>query len=252
MSKNNARPVPPSTPGETGKPVAEWMLLLSMGAISAWFNIQSSTGKMHLDLAIGAGVAPVLAAMLSSHVVAKRRDASGWLRIATFAVMCGAMALSAQAVGDVVRPGDRYLWWLFGPVVDAGELIALYFLLTHAAAAKAARQAAAAEAAAAEYARRLADRPDPAPSPAPEIPVPEAHGEAPPQRRSATPRFDRGTEAEAARRDYRNSKRTGTPLTDRKLAAMYGRSRTWGTNRIREVEDSPLSIASTGTDHARP
>jgi hypothetical protein len=256
MSKNNARPVPPSTPGETGKPVAEWMLLLTMGGISAWFNIQSNagSGKMHLDLAIGAGVAPVLAAMLSSHIVAKRRDAGTWLRIATFTVMCGAMALSAQAVGDVVRPGDPWLWWLFGPVVDAAELIALHLLLTHAAAAKAARQAAEAarQAAEAESARRLADAPDPAPSPAPDIPVPGAHGEPRPQRRSATPRFDRGTEAEAARRDYRNSKRTGTPLTDRKLAAKYNRSRTWGANRIREVEESPLSVAATGTDHARP
>lgn len=246
MTKNDARTaVPAGVPAGPGKPVAEWMLLLTMGGISAWFNIQNNAGagKMHLDLAIGAGIAPVIAAMLSSHIVAKRREAGRWIRIATFAVMLGAMALSAQAVGDVVRPGDHYLWWLFGPVIDAGELIALHFLLTHAAAAKAAKQAAEAESAA----RRLADRPDPAP--APEIPVPEAREETPqqPQRRGATQKLDRGTEAESARRDYRLSKRNGKPLSDRKLAEKYGRSRTWGKARIREVDESPLSVAATGT-----
>ncbi len=249
MSTKNARTtVPSGAPGESGRPVAEWMLLLSMGGISAWFNIQSNTdaGNMHLDLAVGAGVAPVIAAMLSSHIVAKRRDAGKWLRIATFAVMCGAMALSAQAVGDVVRPGDRYLWWLFGPVVDAAELIALHLLLSHAAAGKAAK----ARQAAAESASGPGAAPGQA---APDMLAAEAEEQALPQRRRAGSRgVDRSAEAEAARREYRKSKASGNPLTDRKLAAKFGRSRTWGANRIREVDESPLNIASTGTDHARP
>ncbi len=156
MSKKTALPAPPpGAPQVTGRPVAEWMLLLSMGGISAWFNIRNSlrTGDMPIDLALLAGVAPVLAAMLSSHIVAK-------------------------AASD----GDQPL----------------------------------------------------------------------PRRRRTAPRgIDRSAEAEAARKLYRKSKAQGAPLSDRKLAAEFGRSRTWGTNRISEVEESPLGIAATGTDHGR-
>ncbi len=244
MSTNKSRTaVPPGPPAETGRPVAEWMLLLSMGGISAWFNIQNSVGKMELDLALGAGVAPVIAAMLSSHIVAKRRNAGRWLRIVTFAVMCGAMALSTRAVGEVVRPADGVLWWLFGPVVDAAELIALHLLLSQAAAGKAARHAAA----------QAAGEPAAATAQAPGGPHAEADGQALPRRRRAAPGgIDRSADAEAARRLYRKSKAAGTPLSDRKLAAEFGRSRTWGASRIREVEESPLGIAATGTDHGRP
>jgi hypothetical protein len=241
MSANKSRPAAPPAPPPAGRPVAEWMLLLSMSGISAWFNIQDNASKIATDLAVGAGIAPVLAAMLTSHIVAKHRNADIWVRVVTFAVMCGAMALSAQAIGDVVRPADKYLWWLFGPVTDAAELIALHMLLTHAAAGRAARKAAA----------QAAGEPAAGTTEAPASPSGPAGGTGPaePPRRSAPRGIDRSAEAEAARKMYRKSKAAGTPLSDRKLAAEFGRSRTWGTNRIREVEESPLGIARTGTDH---
>jgi len=220
------------------------MLLLSMGGISAWFNIRNSlrTGDMPIDLALLAGVAPVLAAMLSSHIVAKRSDAEMWLRVATFAVMVGAMTLSMSAVGKVVHPAYGPVWWLFGPVLDAGELIALHLLLASAAARRAARQAA----------EETSDPAAQAPPLAPDIPAASDGDQPLPRRRRTAPRgIDRSAEAEAARKLYRKSKAQGAPLSDRKLAAEFGRSRTWGTNRISEVEESPLGIAATGTDHGR-
>jgi hypothetical protein len=249
-AKNSRTAAPPAPPAPAGRPVAEWMLLLSMGGISAWFNIQDNAGKMHLDVAIGAGIAPVLAAMLSSHIVAKYRYAEKWLRIATFAVMVGAMALSAQAVGDVVRPGDRYLWWLFGPVVDAAELIALYMLLTHAAASRAARRAAER----ASSAQLAAAQDQAAVQPAADAPEPDL-----PQRGKPAPvGLDRTSLAEKARKAYRISKaevaagRARKPLSDRALGNQFGKSRTWGASRIAEVEHSHLGIAATGTDRGRP
>jgi len=250
MTAKNSRPAAPSAPpAPAGRPVAEWMLLLSMGGISAWFNIQDAAGKMHLDVAIGAGIAPVLAAMLSSHVVAKHRHAEKWLRIATFVVMVGAMALSAQAVGDVVRPGDRYLWWLFGTVVDAAELIALYMLLTHAAASRAAKKAAEQASSAELAAQAQAAAGTAAGTPDPELP---RRGKPAPVAR------DHSSLAEAARKEYRRSLadaeagRARKPLSDRALGAKFGKSRTWGASRIAEVEQSHLGIAPTGTDHGRP
>jgi hypothetical protein len=61
------------------------------------------------------------------------------------------------------------------------------------------------------------------------------------------PRPARGTasrnpDAEAARAEYRKAKRKGENVTDRALAARYGRSRTWGAARIREV-DGGLKLA---------
>lgn len=69
------------------------------------------------------------------------------------------------------------------------------------------------------------------------VPVPE------PRKRSARPSKD--PDAEKARKAYRESVRGGQPLSDRALGEKYGRSRTWGASRIKEVEGGPL-LASAG------
>lgn len=241
-----------------GRPVAAWMLLLYAGVIGVWFNVYHSVtaGGMTLDLAVGAGLTPTVITMLLSHLVAQERD-RGVLRAVAFVVMCCAMALSLRSIGEVVRPAEGFLWWLFGPVTDAAELAALHIVLkrtreraaqrakiraAQAALGLAADQAAAAAAAAAA-------RPGPGQA-AGETAAETGPGrQAPPAaRRQAPPRFDHSDQAEAARRAYRKSEREGRPLTDRALAKMFPpKSRTWAANRIAEAKGSPRLVA-TGTD----
>ena len=46
-------------------------------------------------------------------------------------------------------------------------------------------------------------------------------------------------DATAARAAYRKSVRASKPLSDRALGEMYGKGRTWGANRIKEVNGGP-------------
>jgi hypothetical protein len=46
-------------------------------------------------------------------------------------------------------------------------------------------------------------------------------------------------DATAARAAYRKSVRAGRPLSDRKLGEQFGKGRTWGANRIKEVDGGP-------------
>jgi len=50
-------------------------------------------------------------------------------------------------------------------------------------------------------------------------------------------------EAKRARAEYRKSVNQGQPLSDRALGARFGKSRTWGANRIAEVESGPALTA---------
>jgi hypothetical protein len=83
-----------------------------------------------------------------------------------------------------------------------------------------------------------------------EGPSAEAIGEPPePQRRE--PRTDRARpskdpEAERARAAYRKSVRDGHPLSDRALGDLFGRSRTWGSNRISEADGGPRLAKAAG------
>ena len=56
-------------------------------------------------------------------------------------------------------------------------------------------------------------------------------------------RISEDPEAKRARSEYRKSVNQGQPLSDRALAAKFGRSRTWGANRIAEVEEGPALTA---------
>jgi pyruvate/2-oxoglutarate dehydrogenase complex dihydrolipoamide acyltransferase (E2) component len=94
------------------------------------------------------GIVPVALAMIVSHLVATF-SAGRVLRVVTFAVMVGALALSVRATGDVVAPAAGPLWWLYGAVVDTAALASLQVLLTlKARAARDAEQQAASDAAA--------------------------------------------------------------------------------------------------------
>jgi hypothetical protein len=89
-----------------------------------------------------------------------------------------------------------------------------------------------------------AEEPDPVPSETPaSVPQrePEAKPVKEPRARSGRPSED--LEAKRARAEYRKSVTQGQPLSDRALGAKYGRSRTWGGNRIAEVEDGPALTA---------
>jgi hypothetical protein len=279
-----------------GRAAAAWALMLYAGVIGVWFNVYHSVtaggippslraaiyhavmaggippslradiyhsltaSGMPLDLAVGAGLTPTVITLLLSHLVAQERD-RGILRAVAFVVMCCAMALSLRSIGEVVRPAEGFLWWLFGPVTDAAELAALHIVLkrTRERAAQLARiraaQAAlglAADEAAAAAAAAAAARTGPgqAPGEAPAGMGLDTQGRPParqPQRQTP-PRYDNSDQAEAARRAYRKSVRDGRPLTDRALAKMFPpKSRTWAANRIAEAKASPRLVA-TGTD----
>jgi hypothetical protein len=73
----------------------------------------------------------------------------------------------------------------------------------------------------------------------PEVPAQEP-SEEPPVR---SVRLIKSPEAERGRAEYRKSTRQGQPLSDRALGAKFGKSRTWGANRIREVEEGPALTA---------
>ena len=100
------------------------------------------------------------------------------------------------------------------------------------------------QAAASEATAEPEPEPEPEPSPVPQIaaaavPQPEPPAEPRREPRPRTSRPAKDPEAERARAAYRKSVRQGEPLSDRALGDMYGRSRTWGANRIRETEEGP-------------
>jgi hypothetical protein len=73
----------------------------------------------------------------------------------------------------------------------------------------------------------------------------------PPEPQRREPRTDRARpskdpEAERARAAYRKSVREGHPLSDRALGDLFGRSRTWGGNRISEADGGPRLAKAAG------
>jgi hypothetical protein len=77
----------------------------------------------------------------------------------------------------------------------------------------------------------------------PEMP-PEEPPEAPSDKPQPRPvRLVKSHEAERGRAEYRKSVRQGEPLSQRALGAKFGKSRQWGADRIREVEEGPALTA---------
>ena len=60
-------------------------------------------------------------------------------------------------------------------------------------------------------------------------------------------RLSKDPEAKKARAAYWRSVRAGSPLTDRALGEMFGRSRTWGASRIAECQDGPQLAAGASS-----
>ena len=56
-------------------------------------------------------------------------------------------------------------------------------------------------------------------------------------------RLVKSHEAERGRAEYRKSVRQGQPLSQRALGDKFGKSRQWGADRIREVEEGPALTA---------
>lgn len=73
---------------------------------------------------------------------------------------------------------------------------------------------------------------------------PEATAPEPPQVRPV--RLVDDQDAIAARTAYRKSVRLGRPLSDRKLGEQFGKGRTWGANRIKEVDGGPKLAKAQG------
>lgn len=111
---------------------ASWAVLLTMGGTSMTYNLWHAThgGHMNIWLALPAGMAPVLAAMLLSHIVGASRGGA-WMRVAAALIMVGAMSLSMSATAAVVAPALGTGWrWLFGLVIDAAALLAFQVILS--------------------------------------------------------------------------------------------------------------------------
>lgn len=122
---------------------AAWAILIFLGGTTVVFNIWHAThwGHMRLPLALLYGIAPVVAAMGLSHIVATHKSGL-FLHVVAFAVMLGAMGLSIGAISAVIRPAaGPVLCWLFGAVLDAASLVALRVILSERALAAAVRAA---------------------------------------------------------------------------------------------------------------
>lgn len=237
---------------------AAWVVLVAMGGTTMTFNVwhDVTTGRMPLPLAILTGVVPIVVSMGLSHIVATH-NGGFWLKAVTFGVMIGSMALSVGATGAVVRQAEGPLWWLFGVVVDAAALVALRVIMSPGdpaeapagAIPEAARGTApdaipdATPGATAVPSGMPAQEPGPVPAEEPEESQPQE-----PRRRATGPMaaLAKDPEAERARAAYRKSARAGQPLSDRALGEMFGRSRTWGGNRIRECDAGPRLASKTG------
>lgn len=109
---------------------AAWAVLIGTGGTSVTFNVWHSVhaGELEIVLAVLAGLAPVFTAACVSHLVAAHRG--GWfMRAVAFAVMLGAMALSISATAAVVAPAAGHMRWVYGAVLDAAALLALWAIL---------------------------------------------------------------------------------------------------------------------------
>jgi hypothetical protein len=153
-----------TAPGKSSAKVPAWAVLITMGGTSITLNFWDAThaaSPMFWLIAGLRGFAPVLAAMFISEAGA-RFDGGKVFRRVTFAIMGGAMLLSASAVANVLRPSYPAGWlglgmaWLFGIVLDAAALTGLWIILTERERRRAAERAEEARDAAGEMAEAVA------------------------------------------------------------------------------------------------
>jgi hypothetical protein len=195
---------------------------VTMVSCNVWHDVHAG---MPGYLAWLAGFAPVVTAMGLSLAIRNRHIA---LKIIAAAVMIGAMGLSLEAAGTMVRPAFGPLWWLFGPVGDLAALIAFHVIVTPAAAPEPV----------------MAPAPEAAPAPAPAVPRERSPRPAPRRsgsgRRSA-PADDLTLEARALGLLGAHPEMSGAAL-GRELGVheSYGRKL---RNRLAPVDDSNSNAA---------
>jgi hypothetical protein len=204
---------------------AAWLVLAFAGGTMVTFNIWHAlhSGLPEWPLAVLVGVAAVVLVMGMSHLVAVHHG--GWfLKSVTFAAMIGAMILSVSATGYVVRPVLGPLWWLYGAVVDSSAMVALQVIMTPAS----------------QPASITAEPAADITAETPEISLPVSVQVSP----AVSAHVSDDADAKAARAAYRASVKAGEPLSQRKLGAKFGKSQTWGRDRISEVNNGPASLAA--------
>jgi pyruvate/2-oxoglutarate dehydrogenase complex dihydrolipoamide acyltransferase (E2) component len=194
------------------------VLLVSVpaGGLFNWWHA-SHHGHMQAGLAVVYAAVPVALALMLSHIGA---SAGPVLKFFIWAGVVAAMALSAGATAWSVQPAaGLWLAWLFGITVDLASLVALAVL--------------------------TAGTREPAKAAAKKPPAPQKATAPKPAEKATTPLASEVPgEAERARARYLASVAAGEPLTGRKLAAEFSRSRTWAENRIAEAQKDPgLKVA---------
>jgi len=108
---------------------AAWAVLIGTAVTSVTYNVVHALPVLELALALLLGFAPAFVAACLSHVAAVL-DAPGWVKAAVIAVMLGGMVLSASNTAAVVAPAEPgWRGWLFGIVLDAGALLALWAIM---------------------------------------------------------------------------------------------------------------------------
>lgn len=85
---------------------------------------------------------------------------------------------------------------------------------------------------------------DESPAKPPEMPAEEPASAASEEPAPQPVRHVKSHEAERGRAEYRKSVRQGQPLSQRALGAKFGKSRQWGADRIREVEEGPQPLVA--------
>lgn len=149
--------------------IAAWTVATTMAATTMGFQVYHALkwGHEPWGVAYPVGIVPLLISLCILEIVAEWRDAPGWAKAGAYAIMGGAMFLSASATGKVVLASSPpHMSLLFGLLLDGAALLAVHFILNgprkadEQAAAEAARRAAAERAEAGEAAslrRQLAD-----------------------------------------------------------------------------------------------
>jgi hypothetical protein len=146
----------PAAPGMAK--AAAWTVFLSMAATSATFQVYHSvhSGRMPWELAGLYGVVPLLISVCLLEVITHWGTAPSWAPYVAYAIMGGAMLLSAIATGSVVvRAAPPHMSGVFGVLMDGAALLAVHYLLNGPR--EAAEEAARAHAEEAAVARAEAD-----------------------------------------------------------------------------------------------
>lgn len=133
--------------------ISAWTVAVCMAGTSSGFQVYHALkwGRQPWGAAYPEGIAPLVVSLAILQVISKWRGVPEWCRWGAYAVLVGAMYMSASATGAVVAPiSPPHMSLLFGFLMDGAAIIAFHFILN---APRAADVQAAAEEAAADRAR---------------------------------------------------------------------------------------------------